>query len=97
MARKKGKRRILVTTKSGKTVRLLTPAQKGGKFAFEMRNGVKVTNFGGAKRNRNGKLRRLTKTERAYRAGYLDARKDNAKAYVHNKAKRAARRAARNG
>ena len=91
----KKNKQIIVKTKSGKTVRLLNPAQKGGKYAFELKNGVKVTNFGSAKRNRDGSLRRLKKDERAYRAGYLDARNDNAKAYKHNKKKRAARRNAK--
>lgn len=36
----------------------------------------------------------LTKEQAAYRGGYLDARKDNARAYKANKAKRAKARAA---
>ena len=79
------KRQIVVTTKSGKKVRLLTPAQKGAKAAVELKKGVKMTNFGEVKMNRDGSPRKLTKVERAYRAGYLNARSDNAKAYKHNK------------
>lgn len=79
------KRQIVVTTKSGKKIRLLTPAQKGAKAAVELKKGVKLTNFGKVKTNRDGSPRKLTKVERAYRAGYLNARSDNAKAYKHNK------------
>ena len=91
MAKKKGQ--IIVTTKSGKMVRLLTPAEKGSKFAFEMKKGIRVTNMGEAKYNKDGSPQKLTKAQRAYRAGYLDARSDNAKAYKHNKKKRAEKRA----
>ena len=82
-------KQIVVTTKKGKQVRLLNPAQKGAKAAVELKRGVKMTNFGKVKTKKDGTPRALTKTERAYRAGYLDARNDNAKAYKHNKAKRA--------
>ena len=86
-------KQIIVKTKSGKEIRLLTPSQKGAKAATELKKGVKLTNFGKVKRNKDGSPRKLNKAERAYRGGYLDARKDNAKAYVHNKKKRAARKA----
>ena len=86
------KRQIIVEAKNGKKVRLLTPDQKGAKAATELKKGVKMTNFGQVKTNKDGSPRKLDKSERAYRAGYLDARKDNAKAYKHNKKKRAARR-----
>ena len=81
-------------TKSGKEIRLLTPSQKGAKAAVELKKGVKLTNFGKVKRDKGGNPLKLNKAERSYRAGYLDARTDNAKAYKHNKKKRAARRAA---
>lgn len=95
MAKAKAKRQIIVETKDGKKVRLLTPDQKGAKAAVELKKGVKLTNFGQVKRNKDGSPRALNKAERSYRAGYLDARKDNAKAYKHNKAKKAARKAAK--
>ena len=37
---------------------------------------------------KTGVARKLKDTERAYRAGYLDSRKDNAKAYNFNKNKK---------
>ena len=92
MAKKKGQ--IIVTTKSGKMVRLLTPAEKGGKYAFELKKGVRVTNMGEPKYNEDGSPQKLTKAQRAYRVGYLDARGDNAKAYKHNKKKKAEKKAA---
>lgn len=82
------KKQIIVQTRKGKTIRLLTPAQKGVKAAEELKRGVKLTNFGKVKRKKNGQVQTLTKVERSYRAGYLDARSDNAKAYVHNQKKR---------
>ena len=88
-------KQIIVTAKNGKKVRLLTPDQKGAKAAVELKKGVKLTNFGQVKRNKNGSPCKLDKSERSYRAGYLDARKDNAKAYKHNKKKRAARKTAK--
>lgn len=92
MAKKNAKKQIIVETKGGKKIRLLTPDQKGAKAAVELKRGVRLTNFGKVKRNENGSPQKLTKAQRSYRAGYLDARSDNAKAYVHNKAKCAAKK-----
>ena len=89
------KRQIIVETKNGKKVRLLTPDQKGAKAAVELKRGVKMTNFGQVKRNEDGSPRKLNKVERSYRAGYLDARNDNAKAYNYNCKKKAARKTVR--
>lgn len=83
------KKQIIVETRSGKKIRLLTPDQKGAKAAVELKKGVKLTNFGQVKYKDNGEPMKLTKVERAYRAGYLDSRKDNAKAYVYNKKRKA--------
>ena len=88
------KRQIIVETRTGKKVRLLTPDQKGAKAATELKKGVKMTNFGQVKRNKDGSPRKLNTKERAYRAGYLDARNDNAKAYKANKKKKSARKVA---
>ena len=67
--------------KNGKTITLLNPAEKGAKYAKELRTGKKYTNDGAVKKDENGKVIKLGKKERAYRGGYLDGRKDNAKAY----------------
>ena len=72
---------IVVKNKKGKNVTLLNPAEKGRKFADELHNGIKLTNSGHLKYNRNGGYIKLTNTEKAFRSGYLQARKDGARAY----------------
>ena len=88
-------RRYRVTSpRTGKTVTLLDPAGKGAKYAHELKTKRRYTNEGRVKVNPNtGEVQKLTKAQRSYRAGYLDARKDNAKAWckkngVPSKAKR---------
>ncbi|MBE6645932.1 MAG: hypothetical protein E7612_11290 [Ruminococcaceae bacterium] len=76
-----------VKTKKGKTVTLLNPAEKASKYAAELSTGIRYTNDGAYKQNEFGDIG-LTDAGRAYRSGYLDARKDNAKAYKHNLKKR---------
>ncbi len=70
-----------ITNKKGYTITLLNPKEKGRKFADELGNGVRQTNDGHLKFNKDGTYIRLSETEKAYRAGYLDARKDSAKCY----------------
>ena len=64
----------------GKSV-LLNPSEKGKKYAIEMKNKIHLTNNGEVKLNKYGQPRTLSKEAKAYRAGYLQARKDNAKCY----------------
>lgn len=59
-----------IKTKTGKKIVLLNPAEKAKRYARQMKKGT-VTETG----------KKLTKTDLAYRAGYLSARQDNAKAY----------------
>ena len=59
-----------VHTKNGKTIKLLNPDQKGRRYARELKEGVNI--YTGEK---------LTKTQKAWRAGQLQARKDSAKCY----------------
>ena len=75
---------VVVTNKKGKRVTLLNPAEKGEKYAYELRTNIRTRNDGSFKPDKNGELG-LTKTQRAYRSGYLAARKDSAACY---KAKR---------
>lgn len=82
---------VVVKTKTGKTHTLLNPAEKGKKFAAELRTGAALTNDGEFKKNKNGSYKGLTKVQQAYRGGYLDARKDSARAFKHKK-KRAAKK-----
>ena len=58
-----------------KTV-LLNPSEKGQRYSRELKKGT------------NHKGQTLNEKQRAYRGGYLDARRDNADAYRYNKAKR---------
>ena len=74
-------------TKNGKTLVLLNPFEKGAKFARELKEGVKRTNAGSFKLDSNKKSIRLGEKERAYRSGYLDARKDSANCYKAKKRK----------
>lgn len=71
---------VKINGKNG-PVTLLNPSEKGRKFADELKNGVKQTNTGHLKMGKDSKPIRLTDTEKAYRSGYLSARKDSAKAY----------------
>lgn len=80
-----------VKTKSGKTITLLNPAEKGRKFADELKTGMHYTNDGEYKPDKNGEIG-LSDTQRAYRAGYLDSRSDCAKVHNYNKKKRKGKR-----
>ena len=78
---------VKVTRKNGRQVTLLNPAEKATKFANELATGIRKTNNGDYKADKHGDVG-LSKEQRAYRSGYLDARRDNAKAYKHNQKKR---------
>ena len=62
----------------GATKVLLTPAGKTAKAAEELRRGVKLTNDGQVKLDKYGNPQKLTKAEKAHRAGRLDQAKDSA-------------------
>lgn len=72
---------VVVTYKDDTKQTFLTPAGKSRKFVEELKSGEKLTNDMQVKTDKKGKPRRLRDTERAYRSGYLAARKDAAKAY----------------
>lgn len=65
-----------VKTKNGKTIKLLDLDQKGRRFAKELKEGCNV--FTGEK---------LTKSQRAWRAGRLAERQESAKVYNSKKKK----------
>lgn len=75
------------TNKTGKPVTLLNPAEKAQKYSLELKHRIKITNDGDIKQDKNGRPLRLKDTQAAYRAGYLSARKDSAKAYNSNQRK----------
>lgn len=60
----------VIKTKKGNKIVLLNPAEKGKRFARQIKSGVV---------QETGEV--LTKEDKKYRAGYLDARKDSANAY----------------
>ena len=71
-----------IISEGGKKITLLNPSEKGRKYADELRNGVRQRNDGLLKVDPVlGKPVRLTKAQRSYRAGYLDAQKDSAKCF----------------
>lgn len=63
----------IVKTKTGKKIVLLNPAEKGKRFARQMKNGC-VSETG----------EKISKNGMAFRAGYLTARGDSAKAHCAN-------------
>ena len=69
---------VTVRDRKGRERILLNPSEKGGKFARELREHRRYTNKGVPK---SGKASYLTQEGRAFRAGYLEAQKDSAKAY----------------
>ncbi len=63
----------VVKTKNNKKIVLLNPAEKGKRYARQMQQG-KVRETG----------KELKPTDMAWRAGYLAAQRDNAKAWCAN-------------
>lgn len=74
--------------KNGKVITLLNPSEKGHKFATELRDGIKYTNAGLIKTDKNNNYQHLTDTESAYRSGYLAAQKDSANCYKAKQGKK---------
>ena len=73
---------VTLVREDGTEATLLNPSAKAAKYAKELKTGERFTNSGEQKKDENGNALKLTKKEqRAYRSGYLDAQKDNAKVY----------------
>ena len=68
---------VKCVTKNGKKFTLLNPAEKGSKCAVELRTGRNV--YTGE---------HLTDTQKAWRAGFLQAQKDNARCFNAKKTRR---------
>ncbi len=83
-----------VTNRRGRTVTLLNPAEKGKKYAHELKTGFNFTNGGKVVTDEDGPLP-LSKSQRAFRSGYLKSRSDSSKAYKYNKRKKASARRTR--
>lgn len=82
----------VVNKRTGNVHVLLNPAQKGRKYATELKHGKALTNGLQRKRNKDGSQKKLTPKQKAYRAGYLDARKDSANCFKAKKKKRQAKK-----
>lgn len=82
------KRGVRCTRADGTVVTLLNPSGKADKFFKEKQSGLRRTNDGFLKRDEFGLEIPLSESQRAYRAGYLDAQKDSARAYKVKKARR---------
>lgn len=74
---------VSVTNRRGKKVTLLNPSEKARKFLVELNYDVALTNDGEQKTKRNGKLKTLSDTQKAFRAGYLAHQKDCNRAFKH--------------
>lgn len=74
--------------RKGREITLLNPSEKGQKFADELRNGVALTNDQHLKFDESGRPQKLTDTQRAWRRGYLAARKDSADCWKAKQKKR---------
>ena len=75
---------VTVRSRRGKKVTLLNPSEKGTKYATELAYNVALTNDGEQKMDKKGSPKKLSKVQRAYRAGFLQAQKDSSKAFKHN-------------
>lgn len=87
----------IVRFKDGTSTVLLTPAGRGEKFAKELESGYATRRDGTIVKDEYGYPVDLTAEQRAYRGGYLDCQKDNAKAYNAKKAKPKRTSAKKNG
>lgn len=67
--------------KNGNLFCVLNPSEKSKKYAFELKSGLKHTNDGELKTDDNDRPIKLNEKDKAFRYGYLTARKDNVKAY----------------
>ncbi|MCM1437653.1 MAG: hypothetical protein NC131_00375 [Roseburia sp.] len=72
---------VTLTFEDGVTTTLLTPSGTATKYAAELAMGVKITNSGEFKQDADGNEMQLTPAQRAFRAGYIEARKASARLY----------------
>ena len=77
---------VVRNTKTKKEKTLLNPHGKYVKYSEELNAGVRFTNNGQQKVNREtGEVSKLTKEQKAYRAGYRSAIIDQTKAFKAGK------------
>lgn len=75
-----------MATKITRSRTLLNPNEKAGKYAQELKTGLKMTNDGIIKTNSDGTQQKLTEKEREFRKGYLSSRRESADMYKYKKA-----------
>ena len=73
---------VLANRSTGEERVVLNPHGKYQKYSVEPEKGLKLTNTGDVKKDKNGKKVGLTGRQRAYRAGYPSAIIDQTKAYM---------------
>ena len=73
-------------------VTLLNPHEKRQKYFGELQSGVAITNDGEFKRDERGNKKKLTKQQRAYRAGYIQAQNDSVACYNAKHGKKKSRK-----
>ena len=76
---------VRITNKNGKKIILLNPKEKHVKYFNEVQRDLHLTNDGHIKTSKYGNVKKLTNTQKAYRAGYNACYKDCAKAFFANK------------
>ena len=84
----------VTSPRTGKEIYLLNPSEKGTKYALELKHNRAITNNLKRKMDpKTGHQQQLSREQRAFRSGYLQARKDSAKAYksMHPRYKRKTR------
>lgn len=72
---------VVFKNRRGREICLLNPSEKSQKYAYELKNRVRVTNNGYLKVDSNGAAYELSDVQAAFRSGYLTARKDSTKCY----------------
>lgn len=79
--KKKANSVVYQNEKTGKTTTLLNQQGKIGKFSAELKSKERYTNDGKPKLDKDGNPTKLTDSQAAYRAGYIEACKDSSKIF----------------
>ena len=78
----RSKKRVVVERKSdGKRKTLLTSSGKVAKYKAEIANNARITNDGKRKKTNHGAPMKLTKAQKAYRVGFINALGEQAAIY----------------
>ncbi len=72
---------MAIYTRTGKL--LLNPIEKFDKYRYELKMDIQRTADGRIKRDNKGNLKHLTRNQRCYRQGYVDAVRTSQRAFAH--------------